>query len=1096
MNVKRHFKKGLAILLAAALLADGSVAVKEPAESAAATQITNISSYYKTVKRKRVSVHDPSVVKEGDTYYIFGSHRAWAKSKDLETWETFSNNINTDFKTLFKKEFEWAALGDSSYQPSGNMWAPDVVWNRDLKKWCMYMSINGPQWNSSISMLTADHLDGDWTYAGTVLYSGFGNDVHDYKKTDYQAVTGDTTLAARYLTDRKGVVHTGWQYTYGAHAIDPCVFYDENGQLWIAYGSWSGGIYMFRLDNKTGFRDNSAQAKANYTDAYMGKKIGGSSASGEAAYVEYINGYYYLFASYGGLEAKGGYNMRVFRSKNPDGPYTDISGDDANKGGGVNGTIGERLMSYYKWSYWENAQVAQGHNSAFVDNDGNAYVVYHTRTDNGSEYHSVRVHQLFTTESGYLVAAPFEYSRTDSVKKSGYTADEIAGEYEILFQKNTVNEKLECNEAQHVSLTKDGKVTGDVNGTWQSKNGTANITLTVDGVKYEGVLAAQTMEETNVKALCFTAVGTNEICFWGAKCIDDAQAVAMAASTLSIPAKIGGDVKLPKTGAWGTKIAWSSDSGAVLSDGTVVQSAVDRKITVKATISKNDYTYTKSASVTVTAYKENSGSQSGAEYYRQDYESKPNLTALWSVIGTAALEKDTSNCVRIVPSGSGNRGAVSDFEFKSQPTGSYDVETDVMLTSSTGNNGSTTPISQLVFACEDRAYADNNVNAGVASGYILKLEAVGVGNQTFTINGNAGDTVTLPATDWIHVKVTVNTKDLTKAVLTVTNLKSKKTLIDKKEIKVNGAGKLQGLYLMLGRGTSSQAKVDNTVVSSKEAANYAALDSKIDRGNVLLQLQAERNVYSDASVEALKKAVKAGQEVKRDLPAESQNIINEAAAAIDAALNGLTCKIHTLDSGTVKRKPTAKKKGIMLYHCYQCSHTEERDIIVCSVSLKAAGYLGKSITLKKGKKVKLVPTTVPAKGKGKVKFKSSNTAVAAVSSSGQVRAKKAGTAKITAAASDGYASAVYTVKVVSKAKKVKTFKLAKTKLTVKKGKSAALVLKSMTKGGTDTFKYKSKNSKVAKADAYGVIRGVKKGSTVIRVTCGSKKVNVRVTVKK
>ena len=62
-----------------------------------------------------VSVHDPSIIKEGDTYYIFGSHLAWAKTKDLIHWETFENNINKDFKTLFAKEAEWAAMVYSTY---------------------------------------------------------------------------------------------------------------------------------------------------------------------------------------------------------------------------------------------------------------------------------------------------------------------------------------------------------------------------------------------------------------------------------------------------------------------------------------------------------------------------------------------------------------------------------------------------------------------------------------------------------------------------------------------------------------------------------------------------------------------------------------------------------------------------------------------------------------------------------------------------------------------------------------------------------------------------------------------------------------------
>ena len=41
---------------------------------------------------KRVSVHDPSIVWEpaSQTYYIFGSHRASARTTDLMSWNSFT----------------------------------------------------------------------------------------------------------------------------------------------------------------------------------------------------------------------------------------------------------------------------------------------------------------------------------------------------------------------------------------------------------------------------------------------------------------------------------------------------------------------------------------------------------------------------------------------------------------------------------------------------------------------------------------------------------------------------------------------------------------------------------------------------------------------------------------------------------------------------------------------------------------------------------------------------------------------------------------------------------------------------------------------
>lgn len=46
------------------------------------------------------SVHDPSVIKDNDTYYIFGSHMESAKSTDLRNWTGFSSGVNAENKLL------------------------------------------------------------------------------------------------------------------------------------------------------------------------------------------------------------------------------------------------------------------------------------------------------------------------------------------------------------------------------------------------------------------------------------------------------------------------------------------------------------------------------------------------------------------------------------------------------------------------------------------------------------------------------------------------------------------------------------------------------------------------------------------------------------------------------------------------------------------------------------------------------------------------------------------------------------------------------------------------------------------------------------
>lgn len=253
------------------------------------------------------------------SWEAFTAPWATATSKDAANADAFTTPEVTKVTKGGKEydlnfnAFAWSARGSESYSVDGMMWAPDVIYNKKLGKYCMYLSINGDGWYSSIIMLTADNIAGPYRYQAPVVMSGFRSG-DSYKSTDLEIVLGEqASLPERYApTDNYG--------NHWPNAIDPCVFYDEDGNLLMSYGSWSGGIFMLQLDEETGLRDYDVDYELSATsDPYFGKKIaGGSYVSGEASYIEYIGGYYFLFMTYGGLDAAGGYQMRVFRSLNPD----------------------------------------------------------------------------------------------------------------------------------------------------------------------------------------------------------------------------------------------------------------------------------------------------------------------------------------------------------------------------------------------------------------------------------------------------------------------------------------------------------------------------------------------------------------------------------------------------------------------------------------------------------------------------------------------------------------------------------------------------------------------------------------------------------
>ena len=658
----------------------------------------DLANAYATQTIGRIAVHDPSIVMDvtgsnanNPLYYIYGSHLGRAKTYatgNYQIWKTFKtgeenagtcNSLFADvngklvnFKDAYStqlvkkvknckgEEVDFPNFDAHAWQAKGNnvkgmQWAPDVIYNKTMKKWCMYMSLNGDNWCSTIVCFISDDLEGPWIYQGPVVCSGFsGRYAHngfaasgDWKNTDLAIATGCTSLPQRYNTDE-------WS-PYGPNCIDPCVFYDDDDNLWMSYGSWFAGIFMIKLDKENGLRDytntypyqvkgvttTAGAADANATsDPYFGKKIaGGWGVSGEASYIQKVGKYYYLFMSYGGLTAAGGYQIRVFRSEKPDGPYKDCLtftgigavydkprvnfGTDANRDEGV------KLFGNYQWETMPNAELAQGHNSAIVDHKGRALIVYHTRFLKRDEEHEVRVHQLFVNQDGWLVAAPYEfsgepYTDNDIATQQLYDATKVEGDYQIIahpYRQNTA--AMDYEKPVTIHLNADGSISGEYTGKWELVSGTSYINLTLKGVatanaevKFKGVLTEQTIDYTNIKALCFTALSSSDglatsggaslqtrgLSIWGSKA-DAKAAIKYTLDKTSVPfadgATLNSKPKLPTEGHLGATISWKSSNPSILTDEGVVKGK--GKVTMTMTISKDGYEYTKDYTLNIDA---------------------------------------------------------------------------------------------------------------------------------------------------------------------------------------------------------------------------------------------------------------------------------------------------------------------------------------------------------------------------------------------------------------------------------------------------------------------------------------------------------------
>jgi beta-xylosidase len=496
------------------------VMVRATIELSMVQQVVTFSSDQKD-SAQTICCHDPSIFRDTDgTYYVFGSFLANAKSEDLHDWTSLDSEFQATFTDEVKEQIRAWNKDESAGSWNSYLWAPDIVYNPVMEKYCMYLSADGDDWKSNIVLLTSDSVEGPYDYAGTIVYGGFSED--DYTETDAPQVLGEETIPERYVTN--GVANKKWGDMF-PNCIDPCVFYDDDGNLWMSYGSWSGGIFMLELDEETGLRDYSVSYDTDtHSDAYFGKKIaGGAYVSGEASYIQKVGDYYYLFISYGNLEAKGGYNIRVFRSDRPDGDYVDELGNTPyydTYSFNYNTSVGVRLFGGYKWRTFTVGQVAQGHNSAFVDEDGKAYIVFHTRTTDGTEGHYVKVHQLFQNEDGWLVAAP--YGTNGETLTESVNAADYVGDYDLIIHRMDIDyANLATNKPEIVALNADGTITGDYEGTWSIEEGTSYITLSFDGETYKGVALTMKIENTSVETQVFTALGENtQVTIWGSMSIE------------------------------------------------------------------------------------------------------------------------------------------------------------------------------------------------------------------------------------------------------------------------------------------------------------------------------------------------------------------------------------------------------------------------------------------------------------------------------------------------------------------------------------------------------------------------------------------------
>jgi arabinan endo-1,5-alpha-L-arabinosidase len=248
--------------------------------------------------------HDPSIMKQGDTWYVFatgkapqGGQFAIRCSTDLKSWRLCGR--------VFDAIPDWIHK-DSPGTPE--LWAPDISFYKgDYRLYYAY-SLFGKN------------------ISGIALAI---NKTLDPKSPDYRWVDQGLVLRSTAADDY--------------NAIDPNFVVDAEGRSWLDFGSFWSGIKMRRLDDNGKVSTNdtrlySLATRAKPADAAPAKPgLPPDWEAIEAPFIVRHGDYYYLFVSWDLCcrGVKSTYHTMVGRSKAIIGPYVDENGTPMMKGGGT-----------------------------------------------------------------------------------------------------------------------------------------------------------------------------------------------------------------------------------------------------------------------------------------------------------------------------------------------------------------------------------------------------------------------------------------------------------------------------------------------------------------------------------------------------------------------------------------------------------------------------------------------------------------------------------------------------------------------------------------------------------------------------------------
>jgi arabinan endo-1,5-alpha-L-arabinosidase len=473
---------------------------------------SSIASWGERHKWNLANVHDPTVEKCGDYFYLYQTdasygnvhngqgHFFYRRSKDLVNWE-FQGAAMRDVPSWVKDTLNNMRnrLGLPAIdQPSYGYWAPVV--RKAGNKYRMYYTIVIDNYIRTGKQNTAANFDNSWTERAFI----------GLMETD--------DLAGNLWTDKGMVVcsssdrgmnwsrpgQNNWDAYFKWNAIDPSFIITPEGEHWLIYGSWHSGIVALKLDPETGKPFHLGEPWDNNALADYGTRIytrdnNSRWQASEAPEIMYNEntGYYYLFLAFDELSVA--YNTRVCRSKSIEGPYQDFA----------------ILTHPYKFNN-HSGWVGISHCCVFKDDDGNWFYSSQGRLPsnaNGNAYSNAimmgHVHKIRWTEEGMPVVMPERYAAVPDVP---IEESEFIGTWENITLRYNYGQQ---QTSQTFTLSADKKATGVLSGSWTWDAG--KKILTVGNQKLYVEREVDWEASPRVHTLVYAGLNASKESLWGKK---------------------------------------------------------------------------------------------------------------------------------------------------------------------------------------------------------------------------------------------------------------------------------------------------------------------------------------------------------------------------------------------------------------------------------------------------------------------------------------------------------------------------------------------------------------------------------------------------